>query len=231
MRGDVPGRHGRRDRERRAADHPYASGVLGAEPAVGGQRLPDHLWRVPAAGRPGRGPAGAAAAADRRDRAVRGLLASLRAGRQPGAAGRRPARPGLRGGDDVAGRAVHRDHHLSGLRPAQGAGRMGRDQRAGLGDRAVLRRAAHPGIRLAVGVLREPPAMRAGAVRGVPDPDGRPRPDRAGRFRRGRRGAGHRQHAAADLHASESAGRGLGYGPHHRRAGRLGGADGGVRGQ
>ena len=48
-------------------------------------------------GGPGRRPARAAAAADRRDRAVRGLLAGLRAGRQPGAAGRRPARPGFSG--------------------------------------------------------------------------------------------------------------------------------------
>src|SRR6516164_265511 len=42
VRGDVPGRRRRLDRKCRAADHPDASGLLGAEPAVGGQRLSDH---------------------------------------------------------------------------------------------------------------------------------------------------------------------------------------------
>ena len=219
------------NREHSAAAHPYASGFLAAEPAVGGQRLSDYLWRVPALGWSCRGPAGrrrllvtgtvlfatcslACGLAD-----SQGLLVGARLAQGFGAAMMTPAAAG------------HLDHHLPGFRSAQGAGPVGRDQRDGDGGRVDHRRAAHHGFRLAVGVLRDPPNSCAGSVRGVPDPGGRPRPILAGRFRRGRRCAGHRQHGVADVHVGRGAVRGLGCGPYDRRAGRLGGADGRVRAQ
>ena len=169
-----------------AAHHPDASGVR-AEPAVGRQRLSDHPWRLPAAGRSGCG-----------TRWVGGGCWS------PGPRCSRPPRwpagwPTARGCWSAAGfaqgfgaammtpgRAVHPDHRgFPGLRPAARAlgvwaGSAGWPRCVGVFFGGLLTQEL--GRRCA---LRKPPDSCAGAGRRASIPKARPRPVfGAGRFRR-----------------------------------------------
>ncbi len=102
VRRRVPRLRRHLDRQRRAAVDPPRPALLGPEPAVGPERLPAHLRRLPAARRPRRRPARPPPHARRRHRAVRALLAGRRPGRQRGHADRGPPRPGSRRRHDDA---------------------------------------------------------------------------------------------------------------------------------
>ena len=114
VRGPVPRHRRLLDHERRAAVDPRRSGLLPAGPAVGAQRLPRHLRRVPAARRPRGRPVRAAAACSWPARplfAACSLAGGLADQRRH--AGRRPLRAGHRCGVDGAGRPVDPHHHAS----------------------------------------------------------------------------------------------------------------------
>ena len=170
VRGRVPRLRRRVDRQRRATVDPPRPALLGAEPAVGAQRLPAHLRRLHAARRPGRRPARPPADAGRRDHrcsgsprsrpgspAAKGMLIGARLAQGVGAAMMSPAAL------SILTTTLQRGH-----RPQQGARRLGRDRRARLRGRRVPRRRDLGGTGLAVGVLRQPARLRAGPRRRVP---------------------------------------------------------------
>jgi hypothetical protein len=96
-------------------------------------------------------------------------LASLVGGlAQDSDAGRRKARSGTRRRVDVAGRAVDPDHDLqSRHRPGEGGRRLGCHGRHRVDRRGLPRRRDLRGTGLAVGPVREPARLRAGAAERV----------------------------------------------------------------
>src|SRR5919197_6533378 len=79
LHGRVPRLRRRLDRQRRLADDPARPALLGAEPAVGAERLPAHLRRLHAARRARRRPARPPPHPHRRHPRLRALLAHRRA--------------------------------------------------------------------------------------------------------------------------------------------------------
>ena len=137
-------------------------GLLGAEPAVGAERLPAHLRRLHAArwpgGRPARPPPHAASPGRRSSRSrslagglatSEGMLVGARLVQGVGAAMMAPGRA-LDPDDDL-----HRGH-----RPPQGARRLGGDRRARVRRRRLPRRGALRRTRLALGPLRQHARLR-----------------------------------------------------------------------
>ena len=86
---------------------------------VGGQRIPAHVRRLPAARRPARRPLRPPAALPARDRALHAGLGRLRACRLAGSPDRGEGRPGCRRSGGLGGRALADDDALHG---AGGAG-------------------------------------------------------------------------------------------------------------
>ena len=174
-------------------------GFSAVEPGLGRQRLPDPLRRPAAAGRPPRRPHRPQARVPHRPRRLRRGVAGLRPGRQPGAARRRPLRPGRRRRDDL--RRHPRDDRDDVPRAARArAGHRGLQLRRlrGRVDRPAGRRGADRGDQLALDLLRQRAdrhrRRRAGRAPHRARPRPRPRPRRR---RRGRRPGDRRRSCSA----------------------------------
>lgn len=175
-------RHARHlDRERGAPPDPGRGGPVGRRHHVGGQRLrPGVRSAAPgrrADGRPARAPPGT----HRRPHAVRGVVAGRRSGRLPRRPDHRPRRSGPRHRRHRPGRARSDDGPVP-VRPRAwpGPGGVGRGLRCGRGGRRPAGRCAHPGLGLALDLLRRRTRVGAGPGRrrgpratGGARPDGR----------------------------------------------------------
>ena len=159
----------RLDRQRRAPFHQERPSLLGTGPAMGSERIPAHLRRLHAAGRPRRRPARPPPCAGSRHRGDRPRLARRRPGPELRAAGRCPSRTGPRRCGDAARRTVDPHHDLQGgLGPHDGTRGLGRHGWARFRRGRAPRRPAHRGPRLALGDVRQPAGRAARARRDLP---------------------------------------------------------------
>ena len=163
---------------------PARTALHAGQPHVGDRRLPDHVRRLPAAGRQVRRPGGPQEGLPQRARAVRGGVDPVRAGRQPGDADRRPPDPGDRRRDRLERDPGDHRHRVPGAgRAGQGDGHVRVRVRRRRLDRPARRRGAHAVAELALDLLRQR-ADRRGRAAARLDADRGERGHRS----RGRRG-------------------------------------------
>ena len=146
------------DRERRAPLDTGRPRLLGGVAGLGGQRLPPHLRRLPAARRTAGRPVRAPPVVPVRARAVHRHVARVRAGRLAGVPGRSAGAPGLRRRDRVGGRAVADHDHLHRPRRArEGDGDLRFRALRWRHRRSAARRRAHRPVRLELDLPGQPP--------------------------------------------------------------------------
>ena len=147
---------GRDHRQRRAAVDPARTALHAGQPHVGDRRLPDHLRRLPAAGRQVRRPGRPQEGVPQRARPVRGGLDPVRPGGQPGDADRRPPAPGGRRRGRLERDPRDHRHRVPGEgRAGQGDGHVRVRLRRRRLDRPARRRRAHAVAELALDLLRQ----------------------------------------------------------------------------
>ena len=168
LRGAVHGHPRPEHRQRGAALDPVGPRLLLARPAVGGQRLRDHLRRLPAArgpcGRSVRTAPGVRCGPDR----VRARLARRRPRAEWWSADRRSRRAGPR--RRLHGGVVAGHHHLfvrAGSEAPPCDRHLGGDERPRRGGRRPARRDHHPGAHLALDPADQSPDRRRDRAGGL----------------------------------------------------------------
>ena len=172
----------RDDRERRLAVDSRRPRVLAGLAGLGRERLPPHLRRLPASGRPARGSVRAPAALSHRDLGLHCRFARVRARHLADIPHRRARGSGPRRRHRLRRRALaDHDHVHRARRTCEGDGRRRLRALRRRDCRRAPRRHPHGPLELALDLSRQHPRRRRRLrALGLPLPDGRKRRPRSG---------------------------------------------------